>query len=83
MVATMTERNAYSADEIAKRNGVSRAFVWKQMKEGKLAYRKVGSRRLILAEDERAWLGNTGATVQPRLGETLVYDNGRNSELDQ
>jgi excisionase family DNA binding protein len=52
----MTERNAYSADEIAERNGLGRATIWKEMKEGRLAYRKVGSRRLILAEDERAWL---------------------------
>ena len=72
------ERNAYSADEIAKRNSVSRAFVWKQMKEGRLAYRKVGTRRLILAEDERAWLSGqlrvTDLVMHERVLELLDYN---------
>jgi excisionase family DNA binding protein len=67
-VKTQTDRNAFSADEIAERNGLSRATVWKQMKEGRLPYRKVGTRRLILAEDERAWLGNTGAYTPGEIG---------------
>ena len=66
--APRLQRNAYSADEIAKRNGVSRAFVWRQMKEGRLAYRKVGSRRLVLAEDEQVWLGQRRGNVLGGIG---------------
>jgi DNA-directed RNA polymerase specialized sigma24 family protein len=57
------ERNAYSPDEIAARNGLSRGTVWNEMKAGRLEYRKVGARRVITRDDERSWLERAASHV--------------------
>lgn len=52
----MLERKAFSPEEIAKRNGVSRAKVYLEMQQGKLEARKLGRRTMITLAAEDAWL---------------------------
>lgn len=55
-MATETERRSFSPKEIADRNGIGIATVWRNIAAGKLTCRKLGTRTLIMAEDETAWL---------------------------
>ena len=50
------ERAAYSIDEFGVRNNVGRTFTYGEIRSGRLKARKAGSRTLITASDERAWL---------------------------
>jgi hypothetical protein len=50
-------RRSYRVPEIAHRNGVSRAFVYKQIAEGRLRARKAGAATIVTDEDEAAWIG--------------------------
>jgi excisionase family DNA binding protein len=54
------ERLAYSVDEAAAITGLSRDLLYDQMRTGKLAYLKVGRRRVITRHHLEAFL--TGAT---------------------
>ena len=54
------ERLAYSVDEAAAITGLSRDLLYDQMRTGKLAYLKVGRRRIITRQHLEAFL--TGAT---------------------
>jgi excisionase family DNA binding protein len=54
------ERLAYSVDEAAALTGLSRELLYDQMRAGKLAYIKVGRRRIITRQHLEAFL--TGAT---------------------
>lgn len=51
-----TQRTSYSVAEIAARNHLGIATIWREIAANKLAARKLGRRTLITAEDERAWL---------------------------
>lgn len=50
-------RLAYSVEEAARITGLSRDLLYNQMRQGKLAYLKVGRRRLITRQDLEAFLG--------------------------
>ena len=52
----MDNRAAFSIDVMAERTGLSRSFLYMQLKAGKLASLKIGKRRLVRAEDEAAYL---------------------------
>ena len=52
----MHDREAFSADEFAKRCGIGRTKIFAEIKEGRLIARKVGQRTLITADEGRAWL---------------------------
>ena len=54
------ERLAYSVDEAAALTGLSRELLYDQMRAGKLAYLKVGRRRIITRQHLEAFLA--GAT---------------------
>jgi excisionase family DNA binding protein len=54
------ERLAYSVDEAAAITGLSRDLLYDQMRTGKLAYLKIGRRRIITRQHLEAFL--TGAT---------------------
>ena len=54
------ERLAYSVDEAAALTGLSRELLYDQMRAGRLAYIKVGRRRIITRQHLEAFL--TGAT---------------------
>jgi excisionase family DNA binding protein len=54
------ERLAYSVDEAAAITGLSRDLLYDQMRVGKLAYLKVGRRRIITRQHLEAFLA--GAT---------------------
>ena len=54
------ERLAYSVDEAAAITGLSRELLYDQMRAGKLAYIKVGRRRIITRQHLEAFLA--GAT---------------------
>lgn len=57
---TLTRRS-FRIPEFALRNGISRAQVYVELKEGRLNARKVGSATLITIEDESAWLASLPA----------------------
>ena len=50
------ERLAYSVDEAAAITGLSRDLLYDQMRAGKLAYLKVGRRRIITRQHLDAFL---------------------------
>ncbi len=52
------ERLAYSIDEAAAITGLSRDLLYDQMRAGKLAYLKVGRRRIITRQHLEAFLAN-------------------------
>jgi excisionase family DNA binding protein len=54
----LAERLAYSVEEAARITGLSRDLLYNQMRTGKLAYLKVGRRRIITRRHLEAFLGN-------------------------
>jgi hypothetical protein len=48
-------RGAYSVDEFAKANSISRAQVYIEIRERRLVARKIGVRTVITDEDGVAW----------------------------
>jgi excisionase family DNA binding protein len=50
------ERLAYSVDEAAQITGLSRDLLYDQMRNGRLAYIKVGRRRIITRQHLEAFL---------------------------
>jgi excisionase family DNA binding protein len=50
------ERLAYSVDEAAAITGLSRDLLYDQMRAGKLAYLKIGRRRIITRKHLQAFL---------------------------
>lgn len=50
------QRTALGPAEIAARNGIGIATVWRAIASGALVARKLGRRTLIKVEDESAWL---------------------------
>ena len=59
--AAPAERLAYSVDEAAQITGLSRDLLYDQMRTGKLAYLKVGRRRLITRRSLETFLAQTTA----------------------
>jgi excisionase family DNA binding protein len=57
--ANLNERLAYSVDEAAAITGLSRDLLYDQMRAGKLAYLKVGRRRIITRQHLEAFLTGT------------------------
>ena len=53
------ERLAYSVDEAAAITGLSRDLLYDQMRVGKLAYLKVGRRRIITRQHLETFLTRT------------------------
>lgn len=49
------ERATYSVEQFLERNGISRNLFYKQVAAGKIETMKIGTRRLISVEAERAW----------------------------
>jgi excisionase family DNA binding protein len=49
-------RESFSPDEIADRNGLGRTTVFAEIKARRLVARKVGKRTIITRDDEKAWL---------------------------
>ena len=55
------ERLAYSVDEAAAIAGLSRDLLYDQMRTGKLAYIKIGSRRIITRQHLEAFLSRNAS----------------------
>lgn len=53
------ERLAYSVDEAAAATGLSRDLLYDQMRVGKLAYLKIGRRRIITRQHLETFLTRT------------------------
>lgn len=51
-----TERRSFSAAEIANRNSIGIATVWRHIASHKLKAHKLGARTIIFVEDEAKWL---------------------------
>jgi excisionase family DNA binding protein len=56
--SSVDERLAYSVDDAAQAVGLGKSTLYREMAEGRLRYRKVGDRRLILKDDLLAWLSS-------------------------
>ena len=56
MSISVSERGALSVADFCEWAGISPAWAWQQLAEGKLASVKCGRRRLIPIEDAKAWL---------------------------
>jgi hypothetical protein len=54
-------KRSFRIDEFSRRNSISRAQVYVELKEGRLRARKVGAATLITVEDETAWLNSLPA----------------------
>lgn len=54
---THGDKLAYRVDEAVKASGVGRTALYEAMAAGKLAYRKLGARTLILRADLERFLG--------------------------
>lgn len=54
----MSERLAYSIDEVAEATGLSGSLIYDEMNAGRLGYIKVGRRRIITRRQLEAFLGN-------------------------
>ncbi len=52
----LTERLAYSVEEAAQVTGLSRDLLYDEMRAGRLAYLKVGRRRIITRQHLEAFL---------------------------
>jgi hypothetical protein len=52
---TLEQRDAFSVDQFARRNGVGRTLVYQEIQEGRLVARKGRGRTLITIEDAKAW----------------------------
>ena len=50
------QRLAYAVTEAARISGLSKSWLYVEMQSGRLAYRKAGTRRLILASDLESYL---------------------------
>jgi excisionase family DNA binding protein len=55
------ERVAYSVDEAAAITGLSRDLLYDQMRTGKLAYLKIGRRRIITRQHLDAFLARNAS----------------------
>ena len=55
------ERLAYSVDEVAAVTGLSRDLLYDQMRAGKLAYLKIGRRRIITRQHLEAFLARAAS----------------------
>ncbi len=55
------ERLAYSVDEAAQITGLSRDLLYDQMRTGRLAYLKVGRRRIITRQHLEAFLSEAAS----------------------
>jgi excisionase family DNA binding protein len=52
----MVEKIAYTVREVAERTGLSRTFLFSEIKVGRLPSLKIGKNRLIHVNDETAYL---------------------------
>ena len=52
----LTDRLAYSVEEAARVTGLSRNLLYDEMRAGRLAYLKVGRRRIITRQHLEAFL---------------------------
>jgi excisionase family DNA binding protein len=52
----MVQKITLSVDEMAARTGLSRTFLFGEIKDGRLASMKIGRLRLIHVDDEAAYL---------------------------
>jgi excisionase family DNA binding protein len=52
----MPEVTACSIKEAARQTGLSRSFLYKEMKAGRLPILKIGKRRLVQSDDVAAYL---------------------------
>ncbi len=59
----LSEKLAYSVDEIAEETGLSRSLIYDEMNAGRLGYIKVGRRRIITRKQLDAFLGNVEANA--------------------
>jgi excisionase family DNA binding protein len=57
----LTDRLAYSVEEAARVTGLSRDLLYDEMRGGRLAYLKVGRRRIITRQHLEAFLAQTGS----------------------
>jgi hypothetical protein len=52
---TISVPSAYSVEEFARDNGISRYTVYREINDGKLVARRVRGKTIVTAEDAAAW----------------------------
>ena len=57
----LTDRLAYSVEEAARITGLSRDLLYAEMRAGRLAYLKVGRRRIITRQHLEAFLAQAAS----------------------
>ena len=57
----LTDRLAYSVEEAARVTGLSRNLLYDEMRAGRLAYLKVGRRRIITRQHLEAFLAQAAS----------------------
>jgi excisionase family DNA binding protein len=57
----LTDRLAYSVEEAAQVTGLSRDLLYDEMRAGRLAYLKVGRRRIITRQHLEAFLAQAAS----------------------
>ena len=78
----MQNKVAFSVNEMAKRTGLSRSFLYLEMKAGALETLKVGRRRLVTAEAEAAYLArhrDAARAASPTPGQSSLPPPPRES----
>jgi hypothetical protein len=55
---TMTEKNAYGVAEFCRRNSIGITKFYEEVRAGRLIGRKVGTKTIVMAADEAAWLAS-------------------------
>jgi hypothetical protein len=64
---TISVPSAYSVEEFAQDNGISRYTVYREINDGKLIARRVRGKTIVTAEDAAAWRRSL-PKVQPSDG---------------
>jgi hypothetical protein len=70
----MDGRKSFRVAELAKRNALSVAFIYKEIAAGHLRARKAGAATLVTNEDEQAWLDAMPTIGKPTTTHTAVNE---------
>ena len=63
-IARKTDKMAFSIVEFSRQYSIGRSSVYLENKRGKLPFRKVGSRTIILATDAEIWAASLTQTME-------------------
>ena len=62
-VMTISEKKAYTINELCQLFSIGRTKTYQEIKEGKLPVKKIGSRTIITAESAQNWINSLPLSV--------------------